>query len=200
MATDASVFAFDELTPVAPPPPLVPEVEEPAEPEIDLDAIRAEAWNEGHAAGVAEGGAQVAPAVAALHAAASAVGEARDTAAAEAERAAVNLALRIAEQVIRGAIEASPERVLETVTGALRTLMERDRVTVLVNPEDLEIVRDRAAEVVGQLGGIEHCDVQADRRVTRGGAIVRTSQGDVDATIDAKLERMRELLVDELRG
>jgi flagellar assembly protein FliH len=175
-------------------------VEETAEPEIDLDALRAEAWNEGHAAGVATAGAEIAPAVAALQAAAAAVGEARDVAAAQAERAAVDLALRIAEQVVRGAVDASPERVLEAISGALRTLMDRDRVTVLVHPEDLELVRERVGDVVDQLGGIEHCDVQSDRRVARGGAIVRTTHGEVDATIQAKLDRTRELLLEELRG
>jgi flagellar assembly protein FliH len=107
--------------------------------------------------------------------------------------------MRIAEQVVRGAIEVAPERVLEAVTGALRTLMDRERVTVLVHPDDFELVRERAGGIIEPLGGIDHCDVQSDRRVQRGGALVRTTQGEVDATIETKLERMRELLVEELR-
>ena len=38
-----------------------------------------------------------------------------------------------------------------------------------------------------ELGGIEHCGVQTDRRVGRGGAIVRTEAGEIDATIEAQL-------------
>jgi flagellar biosynthesis/type III secretory pathway protein FliH len=44
------------------------------------------------------------------------------------------------------------------------------------------------------LGGIEHCEVQAERRVTRGGAVVRTPDGDVDARIETKLARAREVV------
>jgi flagellar assembly protein FliH len=44
------------------------------------------------------------------------------------------------------------------------------------------------------LGGIEHCDVQAERRVARGGAVVRTPEGDVDARLETKLARAREVV------
>ena len=71
--------------------------------------------------------------------------------------------------------------------GALRRLVERERVTILVNPEDLDLVRGAAGALAGELGGIEHCDVQAERRVARGGAVVRTVEGEVDATLATKL-------------
>ena len=44
------------------------------------------------------------------------------------------------------------------------------------------------------LGGIEHCVVEAERRVGRGGCIVRTPVGDVDARVETKLERAREVV------
>ena len=64
---------------------------------------------------------------------------------------------------------SSPSGSLEAVRGALRGIVERERVTVLVNPEDLEIVRDAMDDLRASLGGIEHCVVQAERRVGRGG-------------------------------
>jgi flagellar assembly protein FliH len=90
--------------------------------------------------------------------------------------------------------------VVEVVRGALRRLVERDRVSVLVHPEDLDLVRTASESLVAELGGIEHCEVQAERRVARGGAIVRTVEGEVDATLATKLERAREVLQDELRN
>ncbi len=71
--------------------------------------------------------------------------------------------------------------------GALRGIVERERVTVLVHPEDLELVRDAMDGMRATLGGIEHCEVQAERRVSRGGAVVRTPDGDVDARVETKL-------------
>ena len=85
------------------------------------------------------------------------------------------------EKVVGGALSVEPERVVEAVSGALRGIVERERVTVLVNPDDLEIVREAMDGLKASLGGIDHCVVEAERRVGRGGCLVRTPVGDIDA-------------------
>ena len=163
-----------------------------------IDAVREQAFEEGFAAGVAQAQSQLDGPASALAAAADQLQALRTDAAASVEADAVDLALRIAEQAVGAAIAVDPELVVEAVRGALRRLVERDRVLILVNPEDLELVRDHVARLVGELGGIEHCEVQAERRVRPGGAIVRTSEGEVDATLETKLARAREVLEHEL--
>jgi flagellar assembly protein FliH len=163
-----------------------------------LDAVREQAFEEGFAAGVAQAQSQLDGPASALAAAAEQLQALRTDAAASVEADAVDLALRIAEQAVGAAIAADPELVVEAVRGALRRLVERDRVLILVNPDDLELVRDHVGRLVGELGGIEHCEVQAERRVRPGGAIVRTSEGEVDATLETKLARAREVLEHEL--
>jgi flagellar biosynthesis/type III secretory pathway protein FliH len=165
---------------------------------VDVDALRAEGFNEGYTAGAADARAAVEPAAAALHAAAAELAALRGEVAERAERAAVELALRIAEQIVQAAIAVEPERVVDAVRGALRRLVERDRVLVLVHPDDLDVLREHAAGLVAELGGIEHLGVEADRRVGRGGAIVRTGEGEVDATLETKLDRAREVVEQEL--
>jgi flagellar assembly protein FliH len=163
-----------------------------------LDAVREQAFEEGFAAGVAQAQTQLDGPASALAAAAEQLQALRTDAAASVEADAVDLALRIAEQAIGAAIAANPELVVEAVRGALRRLVERDRVLILVNPDDLELVREHTARLVSELGGIEHCEVQAERRVRPGGAIVRTTEGEVDATLATKLARAREVLEHEL--
>ena len=163
-----------------------------------LETVRQEAFDEGFAAGVAQAQAQLDGPASAMAAAAEQLQAMRGDAAASVEPAAVELALRIAEQALGAWLVADRGVVVEVVRGALRRLVERDRVLILVNPDDLEIVRDHAARLVGELGGIEHCEVQAERRVRPGGAIVRTAEGEVDATLETKLARAREVLEHEL--
>ncbi|WCB91372.1 hypothetical protein DSM104299_00043 [Baekduia alba] len=175
----------------------------PDAPQIDLaaeaEAARAAGHEAGFQAGLLEAQAHMAAGISALQAAAEAVAAERDRVAAGVESAAVELALRIAEQALGAQIAAKPEVVVEVVRGALRRLVERERVTILVNPEDLELVRGASAALVAELGGIESCDVQAERRVARGGAVVRTVEGEVDAALTTKLARAREALEEELR-
>ena len=116
------------------------------------------------------------------------------------EAHAVDLALFLAEKVIGGAVAVEPSLVIEAVRGALRGIVERERVTVLVHPADLEPVRRAMDDLRASLGGIEHCEVQAERRVSRGGAIVRTPDGDVDARVETKLKRAREVVEEALRA
>jgi flagellar assembly protein FliH len=189
-----SAYGPFELAPleavIVPEPP-------PAAPS-GIDAIREQAFEEGFSAGVAQAQAQLEAPAAALTAAVEQLQALRADAAASVEADAVELALRIAEQALGAALAVNRELVVDAVRGALRRLVERDRVLILVNPEDLEIVRDHTARLVGELGGIEHCEVQAERRVRPGGAIVRTAEGEVDATLETKLARAREVLEHEL--
>jgi flagellar assembly protein FliH len=172
----------------------------PIDVEAEAEAARAAGHEAGFQAGLIEAQAQMSAGIAALAAAAAAVTAERDRIADGVEPAAVELALRIAEQALAATVAVQPEVVVDVVRGALRRLVERDRVTILVNPEDLELVRAASETLIAELGGIEHCDVQAERRVGRGGAVVRTVEGEVDAMLATKLSRAREVLEDELRG
>jgi len=191
-------FDFEALEAPAPVPSPVDEaaavMSALARAEADAEALRSRAREEGFAAGRAEALEGFQPALTALAAAAEQLEEQRSSLAAELERRAVDLGLALAAKVVAGAVEAEPERVVESVRGALRGIVERERIIVLVNPDDLELVREAMDEVRSSLGGIEHCEVQAERRVGRGGCIVRTPVGDVDARIETKLERAREVV------
>jgi flagellar assembly protein FliH len=165
-----------------------------ARAEADADALRAAAREEGLREGREEALAALAPALEALNQAAEAVQAGQFARADRLEAHAVDLALFLAEKVLGGAIAVQSELVVESVRGALRGIVERERVTVLVHPDDLEMVRDAMDDVRASLGGIEHCEVQAERRVSRGGAVVRTPEGDVDARVETKLQRAREVV------
>jgi flagellar biosynthesis/type III secretory pathway protein FliH len=204
----AHPFVLDELQPTAP----VPDVEDllavVASARAEADAIREQARAEGLALGRAEGAAaaqqealaQMQPAVQAFHAAAAALEAERAELADRTEGRAVELALELASKLVAGAIEAQPERVLDVVRGALRCLVERERIQVLVHPEDLDLVRGAIHEVVAELGGIEHVEVQEERRIGRGGALVRTATAQIDASIQTKLDRAREIIAAELEA
>jgi flagellar assembly protein FliH len=193
-----SEFDFKTLEPLA--APVAPASEAAtvldvlAEAQEQADALRAAARAEGFAAGRAEAMASLGTALTALNQAAADV-QSRHAAAADAlERRAVELGLLLAQKIVAGVIAVEPERVVESVQGALRGIVERERVTVLVNPEDLEIVREAMEAIRASLGGIEHCIVESERRVARGGCIVHTPIGDVDGRVETKLDRAREVV------
>jgi flagellar assembly protein FliH len=170
----------------------------------DAEAIREQARADGHAAGYADGlelaRAEAAPLLTALAEAAGAITGTRDELAEILTAQAAELALLTAEQMVAGAIAAEPRRIVDVVRGALRRITDRHRVTVLVNPAELELLSQSVPALQAELGGIEHLDVQADRRVARGGAIAQTVHGEIDVSVSAQLQTARELVQSALAG
>src|SRR3954454_22184180 len=190
---------FGQLTPVARPEPALSYEEAArtartlvAAAEAEAERIRSEARDAGFAEGFAGGRAgalaEMQPTVAAAAEALSAVRSLEASHADRVEAQAVELSVAIAEKVVAGAVEVAPARVLDVVRGALRTMIERERVTVLVNPADVALLREAMPDL----------DVHEERRVARGGALLRTAQGELDATLEPQLARAREAVAEEL--
>ncbi|MBJ7470337.1 MAG: hypothetical protein JHD16_03510 [Solirubrobacteraceae bacterium] len=174
----------------------------PANVRADVAAARAAAVQEGYAEGMAQAQAEVqaqfATALAAVQAAAVEMVAKRDALCDAVEPAAISLALAGAEQVVSAALDIKPELIEKTARGALRRLIERDHVIMLVNPDDLDHMRSVSHDLVEQLGGIESLEVQAERRVTPGSVIVQTPKGDVDARLDTRLAQLGDVVREAL--
>jgi flagellar biosynthesis/type III secretory pathway protein FliH len=168
----------------------------------EAEAMREQARQQGHQEGYAEGLQQgvehARSAAAAIAAAAAGIDEVREQESHALERDAAELALALAEKILAGTLDVQRERVLDVVHGALRHVADRRTITIVVNPDDMEIVMACVGELRAKAGGIENCEVQADRRVAPGGAIVGTSEGEVDACVLTQLQRAREVIAAEL--
>ncbi len=171
-----------------------------AEAEQIRAQARAAGEAEGRAAALAAVQSQAESSLSALGNAVRSVVELQSQLVGSLERDATELGLALAEQILAGVLSVEPERVLDITRNALRHLTERRRVTVIVNPSDLDLVSEAAERLRTELGGIEHLAVQSDRRIAPGGAVARTEAGEIDAAIDTQLARAREIAVAALGG
>jgi flagellar assembly protein FliH len=165
-----------------------------ADAERIRETARAEGFQEGRSAGHAQGAAEIAAGSAALAAAVAGIEALRAETVQAIESDAIDLSLRLAGKILAGAQQAQPELIVDVVQGALRRIVDRRRITVIVNPADLEVVKAAIGELTAQGSGVETCDLQADERVGLGSAVVRTSEGEVDASVHTQLERAREVV------
>jgi flagellar assembly protein FliH len=202
--SDAAVsYDFEQLEPSEPPPRDAPArmlAQATEEAERIRELARTEGFEAGRAAGHEQGAAEIAAGAAALGAAISAVQALRAEIVEAVETDAIELALALAGKILAGAQQARPELVVDVVQGALRRISDRRRITVMVNPADLDVVRAALGELTAQGSGVELCDLQSDERVASGSAIVRTSEGEVDASVHTQLERAREVVNVSLRS
>src|SRR4051794_37946329 len=121
-------FDFETLEPLAAPMSAATQAEQVmdvlAEARAEAEQIRQAALDEGYAAGRAEALEALQPALSALAAATEQVRASQAAAADELERRAVELGLALAQKVLVGALSVEPERVLDSVEGALRGIVE----------------------------------------------------------------------------
>jgi flagellar assembly protein FliH len=196
-------YAFEELEPSPPPPRDGPE-KVLAQARAEAERIRAHAREEGYAEGRAsgreDGAAELASAVSALSQAAAGIESLRVEVLDGVETDAIELAISLAGKILAGAFQARPELVVEVVQGALRRITDRRRITVVVNPADVESVRAAIDRLTAKGSGVEVCDLQSDERVLAGGALVRTAEGEVDASVQTQLQRAREVVVAALES
>jgi flagellar assembly protein FliH len=122
---------------------------------------------------------------------------AREQALASCERDLVELAFQIAEKVVRQRVVADPDATIGVLEHALRKAFVRDGLTVLCNPADLERLAGASEQLQTRVGSLTGLSLIGDRRISQGGVVVRTDAGDIDATIEAQLERLRDLMFDE---
>ncbi len=105
-----------------------------------------------------------------------------------AERDLVKLALEVARKVVHREVATDPDIVLTLARVALERLHPRAVAKVRLHPEDLEYVTARRH----QLSNTSALEFVADASVGRGGCMIQSEHGDIDARIEeqfASIER-----------
>lgn len=110
-------------------------------------------------------------------------------------QAVAQAAVMLARRVVRAEVHAHPEQVAELATQAVNAVLQSARqIRVLVHPEDHALVASGAAEALQSRGArlLPHPDV------ARGGCIVESDLGRIDASIDIRWREAAATLGSEL--
>ncbi len=99
----------------------------------------------------------------------------------------------ILERLVRGQVEVDPDLVRRTVDAAIAHVSGADRITVRIHPDDLGTVEDYRAEILRRIESLTDITIQTDHGITRGGVILETDFGRVDARLETQMaEILRE--------
>jgi flagellar assembly protein FliH len=113
---------------------------------------------------------------------------------AQCEAAMVQLAFEVAGRLVAG-VPISMEMVQGVVREAVGELTDAGRITVHLHPEDLELLQNANAPVLNEEIAGERLEFEPSANVTRGGCILRTRFGSVDARRETKIEQLRQAVV-----
>ena len=111
----------------------------------------------------------------------------------------VDLSLAIAQKVVGVTVEHTSEPVLETVRKCLDDLVKDADVTIRINPEDAQVIRENQDHWL-RTHLTDKPVIKEDPEISRGGCIVETQTGDVDAQIEEQMSKLKAALLDAIRS
>lgn len=106
---------------------------------------------------------------------------------------AARLAVAICESLILEQIQVDSQVVVRIAKQALQESVIGDSVVIVVNPQDEATVQHSRNDLRKVSGG-SSLGVEVDPNVARGGCVIRTEFGEVDASLDALLQTVRTRL------
>jgi flagellar assembly protein FliH len=111
----------------------------------------------------------------------------------EGERTLVALALEAAQKIVCG-LPVSAEMIEAAVKEAIAQVEDSAGFTVQLHPEDLALLERTNSPLLLPQGGDERIRFQPSAHVTRGGCVVQTRFGVIDARRETKVELLRSAL------
>jgi flagellar assembly protein FliH len=163
----------------------------PVDPEAELAALREAARAEGYAEGMAAGRVEGEQACGRMKQLAESFSSTLDNLDFRLADMVLELALDVARQVVAGELAARPERILDVVNLALKQMAETSReARLLLNPDDAALVRPHLDQVLDK----NRLRIVEDVRIVRGGCLIETAQGDLDATLPARWRQVVQVL------
>jgi flagellar assembly protein FliH len=108
----------------------------------------------------------------------------------------LEILILIAEKVIHRQVQLSPDVILDTVRAASGHLMETEEVRLRLHPSDFEYIREIEDVLAKKLTSRKNISIIEDISMDRGGVVIETEFGDIDATIKSQIEHLKDVLFD----
>jgi flagellar assembly protein FliH len=110
------------------------------------------------------------------------------------EREMVEMVVGLAKKVIHFEFSTRDSAVQEMIRLAVQSVLDRESMTIKVNPTDKGYAEDFRPKLLALFSDIKNLSFEAHSGVERGGCIVETNFGVIDARVDKLEEQMDRIL------
>jgi flagellar assembly protein FliH len=136
--------------------------------------------------------AQLSPVLGAFQQATTEIAHLRATVLQQAEEDIITLAFQLARKIIQYEALEHREVLAATLTRALEQAVEQDQIVVRVHPDDFHYATEIKEKLGHARGDSKTLTVREDTSVGRGGCLVESSLGTIDARIEAQFEELEQ--------
>jgi type III secretion protein L len=112
----------------------------------------------------------------------------------------LKLSVRVAEKIIGEQLKLRPETIVEIVKEVLQSVRFGKHLIIQVNEEDAPHVRPRIDRLKASLGVSNEVEIVASPSIPRGGCLIESELGVVDARLETQLKCLEDALVRGVSG
>lgn len=110
------------------------------------------------------------------------------------EQVVIDLAMAIAEKLLHTQLVQQPEAIRPIIDDAIRRITDKNRVIIKVHPHDAPTARQYRDALLAALPDIRSLEITEDPNQDRGGCIIETQLGFIDASVKTKLQTLQRIL------
>lgn len=110
----------------------------------------------------------------------------------EAEGQIIELVLEIANKVIGQELTQNSEVVMSLIKQSIVKCTFKDKLTVRVSEEDYDYVNSNKEKIVMLTEGINDLEIYCDKALPKGGCIVETPSGEINAGINVQMKEIEK--------
>ena len=113
---------------------------------------------------------------------------------ADLEREAYRFAVAVAERIVKREITLDESMVMRQMREAVRRIVGVESITLRVHPDDEALVRSHRATMLSSSDSVREILIESDETIERGGCILESATGNVDARIGSQLRQIETAL------
>lgn len=112
----------------------------------------------------------------------------------ECEKEVVDLCLAIARKAVQIDAERSAGAVMGSVREALKAVAAAGEIVIRINPKDAATLNQYKPELARYGDGVKGVKIEENDSISKGGCVIETNYGEVDATIETIMNDIEERL------
>jgi len=109
----------------------------------------------------------------------------------------VQLAFEIAKKVIHQEVSTNPDLILYVVREALKKVDQGSYLIVKLNPEDVAVFERGMKTYLPEIKQFSDLQIVPEKSIERGGCILESESGIINAELDMQLQKIEESLLEE---
>ncbi|HAJ26551.1 MAG TPA: hypothetical protein DCG53_04795 [Syntrophus sp. (in: bacteria)] len=116
----------------------------------------------------------------------------------KAEKDILMLSISIAEKILHQEVTSNQDTVQNILKAAMKNILDRENIKVRLHPQDFHYMMERKEDFLQGFDGIKNIVFEEDAGIVRGGALIETQFGEIDARIDRQFAEVKNQLLSSI--